>query len=105
MTHQTTIKAETVATMVVRMTTAIGTTTVATSGMIIAETTTTIAAITAVVGLIQMAIEIATMAITISAITSVDAICALASTREPMIEHPTKAIAVWSMTLPTVRRV
>ena len=51
-----------------------------------------------------MAIEIATMAITISAITSVDAIYALASTREPTIEHPTKAIAVWSTTLPMVHR-
>ena len=61
--------------------------------------------ITTVSGLIQMAIEIAAMAITTSAITSVDAIYALASTREPTIEHPTKAIAVWSMTLPTVRRV
>ena len=92
MTHQTTVKAETVAMMVARTTTAAG-------------TTATIAAITAVVGLIQMAIEIATMAITISAITSVDAICALASTREPTIRHPTKAIAVWSMTPPTVRQV
>ena len=70
-----------------------------------AGTTATIAAITTVAGLIQMAIEIAAMAITISAITSVDAICALASTRELTIEHPTKAIAVWSMTLPTVHRV
>ena len=91
--------------MVVEMTTTIGRTTIATSGTIIAVATMTIAAITAVTGLIQMAIEITAMAITISAITSVDAICALASTREPTIEHPTKAIAVWSMTLPTVRRV
>ena len=59
-----------------------------------AGTTATIAAITAVTGLIQMAIEIAAMAITISAITSVDAICVLASTREPTIERPTKVIAV-----------
>ena len=105
MTHQTTVKAKTVATMVVRMTTAVGKTTVMTSGTIIAETTATIAAITTVAGLIQMAIESAAMAITISAITSVDAICALASTREPTIEHPMKAIAVWSMTLPTVHWV
>ena len=83
--------------------TAVGRTTIAISRTIITKTTATIAAITAVVGLIQMAIEITAMAITISAITSVDAICALASTRELMIEHPTKAIAVWSMTLPTVR--
>ena len=52
-----------------------------------------------------MATEIAAMAITISAITSVDAICALASTREPTIECPTKVIAVWNMTLPMARRV
>ena len=70
-----------------------------------AGTTTTIAVITTVVGLIQRAIEIAAMAITISAITSVDAICALASTREPTIERPMKVIAVWNMTLPTARRV
>ena len=87
------------------MTTAVGRTTAATSGTITAETTMTIVVITTVVGLIQMAIEIAAMAITISAITSVDAICALASTREPTIEHPMKATAVWSMTPPTARRV
>ena len=102
-THQTTVKAETVATMVARMTTAVGMTTAA--GTITAGTTATIAAITTVVGLIQMAIEIAAMAITISAITSVDAICALASTREPTIERPMKVIAVWNMTLPTAHRV
>ena len=70
-----------------------------------AGTTATIAAITMVVGLIQMAIEIAVMAITISAITSEEAIYALASTREPTIERPMKVIAVWNMTLPTARRV
>ena len=70
-----------------------------------AGTTTTIATITTVAGLIQMAIEITATAITISAITLVDAIYALASTREPMIEHPMKVIAVWNMTLPTARRV
>ena len=85
--------------------TAIGRTTIAISGTIITKTTATIVAITAVAGLIQMAIEIAAIAITISAITSVDVICVLASTREPTIVHPTKAIAVWSMTPPTVRRV
>ena len=85
MTHQTTVKEETVAMMVANMTTAAG-------------TTATIAAITTVAGLIQMAI-------TISAITSMDAICMLASTREPTIERPTKVIAVWNMTLPTARRV
>ena len=52
-----------------------------------------------------MATEITAMAITISAITSEDVICALASTREPTIERPTKVIAVWNMTLPTARRV
>ena len=91
--------------MVARMTTAVGTTTAATSGMITAGTTVIIAVITTVAGLIQMAIEIAAMAITISAITSVDATCVVASTREPTIEHPTKAIAVWSMTQPMVRWV
>ena len=70
-----------------------------------AGTTVTIAVITAVAGLIQMVIEIAAMAITISAITSEDAIYALASTREPTIERPMKVIAVWNMTLPTARRV
>ena len=52
-----------------------------------------------------MATEITAMAIMISAITSEDVICAIASTREPMIVHPTKAIAVWNMILPTARRV
>jgi hypothetical protein len=70
-----------------------------------AKITVTIAVITTVIGLIQMAIEITAMAIMISAITSVDMICVLASTREPTIVHPMKAIAVWSMTPPTVRRV
>ena len=70
-----------------------------------AGTTATITVITTVAGLIQMAIEIAAMAITISAITLVDAICELASTREPTIERPTKVIAVWNMTLPTAHRV
>ena len=52
-----------------------------------------------------MAIEIAVMAITISAITSVDMICVLASTREPTIMHPMKAIVVWNMILPMALRV
>ena len=86
-----------VAMMVARMTTAVGT--------ITAGTTATIATITTAVGLIQMAIKIAAMATTISAITSVDVIYVLASTREPMIVHPMKAIAVWSMTPPTAHRV
>jgi hypothetical protein len=32
-------------------------------------------------------------------------ICAIASTREPTIVHPTKAIAAWNMTLPMAHRV
>ena len=91
--------------MAMTVVTTVERTTVAISGTIITKTTATIVVITAVAGLIQMAIEVAAMAIMISAITSVDAICALASTREPMIEHPTKAITTWSMTLPTVHRV
>ena len=91
--------------MAVGTKTAVGRITATTFEVTTTEITATIAVITTVVGLIQMAIEIAVMAITISAIISVDTICALASTREPMIEHPTKAIAVWSMTLPTVRQV
>ena len=69
------------------------------------ETTATIVMITAVAGLTRVATGIAVMAITISAITSEDAICAIASTREPTIVHPTKAIAVWNMILPTAHRV
>jgi hypothetical protein len=41
------------------------------------------------------------MAITISAITSENTICAIASTREPTIVHPTKAFVVWNTILPT----
>ena len=48
-----------------------------------------------------MATEIAVMAITISAITSENVIYAIALTKEPTIVHPTKAIAVWNMILPT----
>jgi predicted RND superfamily exporter protein len=65
----------------------------------------TIAVITTVAGLIQMAIEIAAMTITISAITSVGVIYALASTREPTIVHPMKVIAIWNTTPPTAHRV
>ena len=90
-THQTTVKAETVAMMVV--------------GTTIAETNMTIAVIFAVAGLTRVATGIATMAITISAITSENAICAIALTEEPTIVHPTKAIAVWNMILPTALRV
>jgi len=80
--------------MVVRMTTA------ATTRTIIDETTTTIAVVTTVVGSTRMAIGIAVMAITISAIPLENAIYAIALTKEPMIMHPTKAIAVWNMILP-----
>ena len=77
------------------------TTTAATTGMIIDEKTATIAMITMVAGSTRAAIGIAVMAITISAITSENAICAIASTKEPTIVHPTKAITVWNMILPT----
>ena len=70
--------------------------------MTTAETTVTIAVITAVAGLTRVATRIAVMAIMISAITSENAICAIALTREPTIVHPMKAIAVWNMILPTV---
>ena len=92
MTPQTTIKAETVAMMVV------GTTTAVTIGT---TTAVTIAVITAVVG---VAIGIAVMAIMISAIPSENTIYAIALTKEPTIVHPTKAIAVWNMILPTSLR-
>ena len=52
MTRQTTIKAKTVAMMVVGMTTAVGRTTATMAGTITAETTATITAITTVAGLI-----------------------------------------------------
>ena len=91
--------------MVVGTKTATGRITATTFKVTTAEITATIAVITTVAGLIQMAIEIAAIAITISAITSVDVICVLASTREPTIVHPMKAIAVWSTTPSTVRRV
>ena len=95
MTHQTTVKVETVVMMVV------GTTTAATTGMTTAETTATIAVITTVAGLTRVAIGVAVMAITISAIPSENAIYAIALTKEPTIMHPTKAIAVWNMIPPT----
>ena len=91
--------------MVVGTTTTVGGITVTTFEVTTAEITMTIAVITTVAGLVQMAIEIAATAIMIFAITSVDVICVLASTREPTIVHPMKAIAVWSKTLPTVHRV
>ena len=84
--------------MAVEITTVVDRTIAATS-----ETTT--ATTTTVVELIWMATEITVMTITISATTSEDVICVIASTREPTIVHPTKAIAVWNMTLPTARRV
>ena len=91
----------------------VGTTTAATTRTTTAETIVTITATfettttatTMVAGLIWMATEIAAMAITISATTSEDMICVILSTREPMIVHPTRAIAVWNMILPTARRV
>ena len=98
-THQTTVKAETVVTMVVGMTTA------TTTGTTTAETTATIAVITAVAGLTRVAIGIAVMAITISAIPLENTICVIASTKEPTIMHPTKAITVWNMILPTALQV
>ena len=73
--------------------------------MTTAEITAIITAVTTVAGLIRIATGIAVMAITISAATSGNAICAIASTREPTIEHPTKVIAVWNMTLPTACQV
>ena len=99
MTPQTTVKAEMVAMMEV------GTTTAATSETITVETTVTIAMISTVVGLTRVATGIAVMAITISAITLENAICAIALTKEPTIVHPTKAIAVWNVILPTALRV
>ena len=83
----------------------VGTTTAATTGTIIDEKTATIAVITTVAGSTRAAIGISMMAITISAIPSENAICAIASTKEPTIVHPTKAIAVWNMILPTALRV
>ena len=88
--------------MVVGMTTAVGRTTAATFRTTTIETTAIIAMITMVAGLIRMATEIAVMAIMISAITSEDVI---ASTKEPTIVHPMKAIAVWNMILPTAHQV
>ena len=113
MTHQTTIKAEMVAMRVVGMTTTVGRATAAMSGTTTttmsetttAETTTIITVITAVTGLSRVATGITVMAITISAITSENAIYAIASTKELTIVHPTKAIVVWNMILPTALRV
>ena len=88
--------------MVVGTTITVGRTTATMFMMTTAEITAIIAA---VAGLIRMATRIAVMAITISAATSGNVICAIASTREPTIEHPTKVIAVWNITLPMARRV
>ena len=79
----------------------VGMTTAMTTGTTTAETTTIIAVITADIGLTRVATRIAVMAIMISTITSENAIYAIASTREPMIVHPTKAIAVWNTIPPT----
>jgi hypothetical protein len=76
MTHQITVKAETVAMMVVGTITAVGRTTAATFGMTTVEITTIIIVVTTVIGLIRMVIEIAVMAITISTITLEDVIYA-----------------------------
>ena len=83
----------------------VGMTTAATTGTIIDETTTTIAVITMVTGSARVAIGIAMMAITISAIPSENAIYAIALTKEPTIVHPMKAITVWNMILPMALRV
>ena len=85
--------------MVVRTTIAVATETTT------AKTTTIIVVITAVAGSTRAAIGIAVMAITISTIPSENASCAIALTKEPMIVHPTKAITVWNMILPTALRV
>ena len=69
------------------------------------ETTATIVVKTTVVGSTRGAIRIAVMVITISAITSENATYVITLTKEPMIVHPMKAIAIWNMTLPTARRV
>ena len=79
----------------------VGTTTVATTRTIIDETTATIAMITTITESTRVAIGITVMAITISAIRSENAICGIALTEEPTIVHPTKAITVWNMILPT----
>jgi hypothetical protein len=85
--------------MVVEITTAMTTKTTT------AATTTTIAVITVVTGSTRVAIGIAVMAITISAIPLENAIYAIALTKEPTIMHPMKAIAIWNMILPTALQV
>jgi len=85
--------------MVVRTTIAVATETTT------AKTTTIIVVITAVTGLSRVATGITVMAITISTITLENAIYVIASTREPTIVHPTKAIAIWNTILPTALRV
>jgi hypothetical protein len=91
--------------MVVGMTTAVGRTIAVTFGMTTTEIIAIIATVTTVAELIRTATGIAVMAITISAATLGNVICVIASTRESTIEHPTKVIAVWNMTLPMARRV
>ena len=83
----------------------VGTTIAAATGMTTVETIAIIAVITTVAGLSKVATRIAVMAIMISAITSENAIYAIALTKEPTIVHPTKAIAVWNMIPPTALRV
>ena len=83
----------------------VGMTTATTTGTTTAETTVTIAVISVVAGLTRVATGITVMAITISTITLENAIYVIASTREPTIVHPTKAIAIWNMILPTALRV
>ena len=83
----------------------VGTTIIAATRTTTAETTAIIAVITAVAGLSRVATGIAVMAITISAITSENAIYAIALIKEPTIVHPTKAITIWNMILPTALRV
>ena len=86
--------------MVVEMTTAVGRTTAATPRTTTTETTATIAMITVVAVSTRGAIGIAVMVITISAITSENATYVITLTKEPMIVHPMKAIAIWNMILP-----
>ena len=83
----------------------VGTTIAAATGMTTAETTVIIAVITAVAGLSRVATGIAVMAITISTITSENAICVITLTKEPTIMHPTRAIVVWNMILPMALQV
>ena len=91
--------------MVVRTKTAAERITAMTFEATTAEITATITVITTVAGLTRVAIGVAVMAITISAIPSENAISSIALTKEPTIVHPMKAIAVWNMILSMARRV